>query len=240
MIELKNVKKSYGTREALRGVSFSLGPGELVGLFGENGAGKSTLMKCVLGLLRYEGEITLDGEPIGRKNIARLSFATSEHSFFPALSPEGHADFYARHFPKFDRKRFDVLMDFFELPLRGEPAKFSTGQKNQFEVVLALSQGADYILMDEPFASLDFLTRGELQSQLLAIQKKLPRTIVLVTHQLEEALLLGQKIVVMHPDSTIREFDLSALPYPRDVEQPALRALKAEITDECRKPTASE
>ena len=56
MIELKNVKKSYGTREALRGVSFSLGPGELVGLFGENGAGKSTLMKCVLGLLRYEGE----------------------------------------------------------------------------------------------------------------------------------------------------------------------------------------
>ena len=61
MIELKNVKKSYGTREALRGVSFSLGPGELVGLFGENGAGKSTLMKCVLGLLRYEGEITLDG-----------------------------------------------------------------------------------------------------------------------------------------------------------------------------------
>ena len=94
--------------------------------------------------------------------------------------------------------------------------------------------------MDEPFASLDFLTRGELQSQLLAIQKKLPRTIVLVTHQLEEALLLGQKIVVMHPDSTIREFDLSALPYPRDVEQPALRELKAEITDECRKPTASE
>ena len=83
MIELKNVKKSYGTREALRGVSFSLGPGELVGLFGENGAGKSTLMKCVLGLLRYEGEITLDGEPICRKNIARLSFATSEHSFFP-------------------------------------------------------------------------------------------------------------------------------------------------------------
>ena len=98
----------------------------------------------------------------------------------------------------------------------------------------------EVLLMDEPFASLDFLTRGELQSQLLAIQKKLPRTIVLVTHQLEEALLLGQKIVVMHPDSTIREFDLSALPYPRDVEQPALRALKAEITDECRKPTASE
>lgn len=181
MIELKNVKKSYGTREALRGVSFSLGPGELVGLFGENGAGKSTLMKCVLGLLRYEGEITLDGEPIGRKNIARLSFATSEHSFFPALSPEGHADFYARHFPKFDRKRFDVLMDFFELPLRGEPAKFSTGQKNQFEVVLALSQGADYILMDEPFSGNDVFNREDFYKVLLGILGP-EETVLLSTH----------------------------------------------------------
>ena len=112
--------------------------------------------------------------------------------------------------------------------------------KQRLGLARVLASQAQLLLMDEPFASLDFLTRGELQSQLLTIQKKLPRTIVLVTHQLEEALLLGQKIVVMHPDSTIREFDLSALPYPRDVEQPALRALKAEITDECRKPTASE
>ena len=112
--------------------------------------------------------------------------------------------------------------------------------KQRLGLARVLASQAQLLLMDEPFASLDFLTRGELQSQLLAIQKKLPRTIVLVTHQLEEALQLGQKIVVMHPDSTIREFDLSALPYPRDVEQSALRALKAEITDECRKPTASE
>ena len=138
ILEMRNIPKEFPGVKALDNVSFQVRRGEIKALVGENGAGNSTLMKCVLGLLRYEGEIQLDGEPIGRKNIARLSFATSEHSFFPALSPEGHADFYARHFPKFDRKRFDVLMDFFELPLRGEPAKFSTGQKNQFEVVLAL------------------------------------------------------------------------------------------------------
>ena len=135
-----------------------------------------------------------------------------------------------------DFVRLVGLQDFADLT----PAELSTGMKQRLGLARVLASQAQLLLMDEPFASLDFLTRGELQSQLLAIQKKLPRTIVLVTHQLEEALLLGQKIVVMHPDSTIREFDLSALPYPRDVEQLALRALKAEITDECRKLTASE
>ena len=101
-----------------------------------------------------------------------------------------------------------------------------------------LASQAQLLLMDEPFASLDFLTRGELQTQLLAIQRKLPRTIVLVTHQLEEALLLGQRILVMHPDSTLRSFDLTGFAYPRDPESPALRELKREITDECRKPSA--
>ena len=93
---------------------------------------------------------------------------------------------------------------------------------------------AELLLMDEPFASLDFLTRAELQSQLLDIQEKLPRTIVLVTHQLEEALLLGRRIIVMHPDSTICEFDLTDLPYPRDLDDPTLRRLKEAITDQCR------
>ena len=68
----------------------------------------------------------------------------------------------------------------------------------------------------------------------LTHQEKLPRTIVLVTHQLEEALLLGRRIIVMHPDSTICEFDLTDLSYPRDLDDPTLRRLKKAITDQCR------
>ena len=89
--------------------------------------------------------------------------------------------------------------------------------------------------MDEPFAALDFLTRAELQSQLLEVQKRMPRTIVLVTHQLDEAILLAQKIVVMHSDSSLWECDLSGEGYPRDVDEPWMRALKQRITEECRK-----
>ena len=114
------------------------------------------------------------------------------------------------------------------------PVELSTGMKQRLGLARVLAGQAELLLMDEPFASLDFLTRAELQSQLLAIQEKLPRTIVLVTHQLEEALLLGRRIIVMHPDSTICEFDLTDLPYPRDLDDPTLRRLKEAITDQCR------
>ena len=196
MIELKNVSKSYGSKEAVRDVNFKLGEGELVGLFGENGAGKSTLMKCILGLLNYKGEILLDGEPITTKNIERLSFATSEHSFFPALSPEGHAEFYAAHFPRFNEKRFRVLMDFFELPMKGAPSKLSTGLKTQFEVVLALSQGADYILMDEPFSGSDLFNREDFYRVMLGLLSD-HETVILSTHLLEEVKTFLSRAVLL-------------------------------------------
>ena len=91
MLELKNLCKRYGQTQALDNVQLSVGPGEIVGLFGENGAGKTTLMKCILQLILYDaGGITLDGKLITRQNIGRFSFATCEHSFFPALSAQAH------------------------------------------------------------------------------------------------------------------------------------------------------
>ncbi|MDE7327523.1 MAG: ATP-binding cassette domain-containing protein, partial [Lachnospiraceae bacterium] len=165
MLEIKNVKKiyysKYGAIRALNEVGLKLGQGEIVGLFGENGAGKSTLLKCILGFLKYDGEVLLDGEKINRSNIARLSFATSEHSFFPNLSPQMHQEFYQMHFSTFREKRFLGLMKFFGLPMRKPLKTFSTGQKNQFEVTMALCQGADYILMDEPFAGNDVFNRED-------------------------------------------------------------------------------
>ena len=198
MLELKDVKKSYlkGSK-ALDGVDLSIGPGEIVGLFGENGAGKTTLMKCILGLLRYQREITLDGDPITPQNIARLSFATCEHSYFPALTAGAHRDFYQEHFPNFRTKRFSALMDFFQLPRNKAIRSFSTGQKNQFEVILALSQGADYILMDEPFAGNDIFNREDFYKVLLGILEP-EETILLSTHLLEEVQHFIGRAVLIH------------------------------------------
>lgn len=185
MIEINNLSKSYGKKAALMDVSLTVPQGEILGLFGKNGAGKTTLLKCVLGYLRHQGTVTLDGAPITRQNIHRLSFATCEHSFFPALSPAGHRDFYQMHFPHWREKRFQGLMDFFELPMDRPAGKLSTGQKNQLEVILALCQGADYILMDEPFAGNDIFNREDFYKVLLGILEP-TETVILSTHLLEE------------------------------------------------------
>lgn len=114
------------------------------------------------------------------------------------------------------------------------PQELSTGMKQRLGLARVLASQAQVLLLDEPFASLDFITRAELQQELLSVQREMPRTIILVTHQLDEALLLGQRIVVMHGDSSVRAFDLEGIPYPRDLMSPGMLALKQEITEECR------
>ncbi len=196
MLEIKNVRKSYGKCDALKGIDVVIPQGEIIGLFGENGAGKTTLMKCILGYHSFKGEILMDGEPVTTKNIARISFATSEHSFFPNLSPKGHAQFYKEHFDKFSEKRFNGLMEFFELPMRKPLKSFSMGQKNQFEVILALCQGADYILMDEPFAGNDIFNREDFYKVLLGILEP-HETVLLSTHLIEEVSdFIGRAILI--------------------------------------------
>ena len=202
MLEIKNLKKSYPesgtfrTKKALDGVSVSFPRGQIVGLFGENGAGKTTMMKSVLGLLRYDGEITLDGEPITRENIQKLSFATCEHSFFPGLDARGHREFFREHFQNFREKRFDGLMEFFDLPMNKPIRAFSTGQKNQFEVILGLCQGADYILMDEPFAGNDLFNREDFYKVLLGILEE-GETVILSTHLIEEVSdFIGRAVLI--------------------------------------------
>lgn len=189
MLEMIDVNKIYrgktGSVQALNHVNLQIPQGEIIGLFGENGAGKTTLLKSILGYVSCKGRILLDGEPVTRKNVERISFATCEHSFFPGLTAEGHRDFYREHFKGFREKRFQGLMEFFELPFRRKLKHFSTGQKNQFEVILALCQGADYILMDEPFSGSDIFNREDFYRVLLGILEP-EETIVLSTHLLEE------------------------------------------------------
>ena len=210
MLELHNVSKSYTGKKALKNVSLQIPQGEIIGLFGENSAGKTTLMKCILGFLRYSGKITLDGQPITHENIARISFATSEHSFFPGLSPKGHKEFYEEHFLKFSPKRFESLMKFFELPMNKSLSSFSTGQKNQFEVILALSQGADYILMDEPFTGNDIFNREDFYKVLLGILEP-HETVFLSTHLIEEVSDFIGRAILIHKGEIVGDVSVMEL-----------------------------
>ena len=210
MLKLTNLEKCYSGVRALKGVSLEIPRGQIVGLFGENGAGKTTLIKSVLNLLSFEGEVTLDGEPITRKNIAKLSFATCEHSYFPNLTAESHKVFYQKQFPKFREKRFHALMEFFELPRNKVIKSFSTGQKNQFEVILAMCQGADYILMDEPFAGNDVFNREDFYKVLLGILEP-GETVILSTHLLEEVEQFISRAVLLRKGELVGDVTMEEL-----------------------------
>lgn len=210
MLEVRNLYKQYGSTVALQNVSLTIPRGEIVGIFGENGAGKTTLMKSILGLISHRGQILLDGMPLTRSQITKLSFATCEHSFFPNLTAKDHRTFYEEQFQTFRAKRFDGLMEFFSLPEHQPVRRFSTGQKNQFEVILALSQGADYILMDEPFAGNDVFNREDFYKVLLGILEP-NETVLLSTHLLEEVQPLISRAVLLHRGQLVGDRTMAEL-----------------------------
>ena len=251
-VTLKHVDKSYTsystevvltgqtresrTRQVLKDLSLSFPVGQLTVIVGRSGCGKSTLLKLLAGKEQPDaGEIAmpegwhsamLSPEPyvISWTNVQRNVAMACGVGKTPEELYEKARDFV----------RLVGLEDYADLT----PVELSTGMKQRLGLARVLAGQAELLLMDEPFASLDFLTREELQTQLRGIQQKMPRTIILVTHQLDEAVLLGQKIIVMHSDSTVREFDLSGEPYPHDLSAPRMQQLKREITDECRKAQA--
>ena len=210
MLAIKKLSKKYGRLQALKDVNLTVSKGEIVGIFGENGAGKTTLLKCIPQFVGYSGEILLDGEKITRKNICRISFATSAHSFFPALTAKKHEEFYRDHFPSFRQRRYDGLMEFFGLPNNIKIGNLSTGQQNQYEIILALCQGADLILMDEPFAGNDLFNREDFYKVLLGILEP-TESVMISTHLIEEVAGLISRAVLIRQGEIVGDMTTSQL-----------------------------
>ena len=228
-----NAKRPSRTRTVLCDVNLSFPAGKLSVLVGRSGCGKSTLLKLLAGT-----ETPDAGE---------ISMPEGWHSAL--LSPEPYVITWtnvrqnvamASGVGKTPEERYEHAMEYVKLVGLEDyadlsPVELSTGMKQRLGLARVLASQAQLLLMDEPFASLDFITRAELQNQVLRLQKAMPRTIVLVTHQLDEALLLGQSVTVMHEGGATDTFDLSHLSYPRDLTDPELLRLKEAITQACRK-----
>ena len=228
-----NAKRPSRTRTVLHDVNLSFPAGKLSVIVGRSGCGKSTLLKMLAGT-----ETPDAGE---------ISMPEGWHSAL--LSPEPYVITWtnvrqnvamASGVGKTPEERYEHAMEYVKLVGLEEyadlsPVELSTGMKQRLGLARVLASQAQLLLMDEPFASLDFITRTELQNQVLRLQKTMPRTIVLVTHQLDEALLLGQSVTVMHEGGAAETFDLAHLSYPRDLSSPELLQLKEAITQACRK-----
>lgn len=209
MIEIRNVTKRYGATTVVDDVSMSVEKGEITVIVGTSGSGKSTLMRMINRLVPItEGEIFVGGQNVMDVEVTELrrkiGYAIQGHGLFPhrtvaqniATVPQ-LLDWDSARIAK----RVEELLGLFNL----DPASFadkyphqlSGGQQQRVGVARALAAEPELLLMDEPFGALDPVIRGKAQDDLLAIQKQFGTTVILVTHDMDEAFHLGNQIAVM-------------------------------------------
>ncbi len=212
MISLKNVSKSFddGQNFALHDISFDVHEGETLVLLGSSGCGKTTLLKLINRLLEpTAGTIKVDGEDIsGQDSISlrrRIGYVFQGIGLFPHLTVEENIVMVPRLIGWPPAKRRERACDLLtnlgldpEIYARRFPEELSGGQQQRVGVGRALAADPAYLLMDEPFGALDALTRDTLQQELLALKDRLKKTIIFVTHDIFEALTLGDRIAVLH------------------------------------------
>ncbi len=211
MISLKHVFKTYadGT-PAVSGLSLDIKAGETLVLLGSSGCGKTTTLKLINRLIELtNGSIEVDGRNIMDQEITELrrsiGYVFQGIGLFPHLSVERNIAVVPRLLgwrKSKCQKRARELMDLVKLPPSEYacqyPDQLSGGQQQRVGVARALAADPAYLLMDEPFGALDALTRNQLQQELLRIKSELKKTIIFVTHDIFEALTLGDRIAVMH------------------------------------------
>lgn len=225
-LEIRNLNKHYTVNGAplnvLENINLSIHPGEFVTIVGASGCGKSTLLRLVIGLdNEYTGDILLDGRRIRDTGLDR-GIVFQEHRLFPWLTVKKNIETGLLNNTRFSpEEKENSVREHIALVGLGEfesayPHQLSGGMSQRVAIARALVNRPEVLLLDEPFGALDAFTRHFLQDELLRISSEEGITMVLVTHDIEEAIYLADRVVVMQPKpGRIKRIVDIALPRPR-------------------------
>ncbi len=209
MIQFENVTKRYGDATVLDKISFNIEPGQFAVLIGPSGCGKTTTLKTINRLIEPDGgRVLIDGDDtavINRVQLRRrIGYVIQQIGLFPNMTVAQNITVVPKLL-KYDKERCDKIvhemLEMVDMPYEQYahkyPTEMSGGQQQRIGVLRALAASPPIVLMDEPFGALDPMTRSSLQDEILRLQKKLHKTIVFVTHDMEEALSLADVIIFM-------------------------------------------
>lgn len=220
-VQFSDVSMRFGAVEALQHVSLGVEEGEFLCILGPSGCGKSTLLNIAGGFLApTSGIVTIDAEPVTAPDRRRI-FVFQERGVFPWLTVEGNIGFGLFDVSEEERKRRVaqyvqlVGLEGFE---KAYPRELSGGMKQRVEVARALAVNPDVLFLDEPFGALDSITRLQMRSELLRIWRAERKTVLFVTHDIEESVQLADRVVVLsaRPGRIRRIVDID-IAHPRDL-----------------------
>jgi NitT/TauT family transport system ATP-binding protein len=230
LLRVDGLRKSYGDFEALRDITFSAKQGELVCIVGPSGCGKTTLLKCIAGLLAPSGgTVELDGVPVTTppKKMA-VVFQEYGRSLMPWMTVRRNVELpLLRTTDTAERRRrVDEALDAVGLGAAGAkfPWQLSGGMQQRVAIARAIAYGPEVLIMDEPFAAVDAQTRADLEDLVRDIWKKFGVTVLFVTHDIDESVYLGERVVVLSMSPTVVQEDL-AIDLPAERDQLGTRAL---------------
>jgi NitT/TauT family transport system ATP-binding protein len=232
-VRFTGVSMRFRSLEVLQAVDLHVKEGEFLCIVGPSGCGKSTLLNIAGGFLEPStGTVTIDDEPVTGPDRRRI-FVFQERGVFPWLSVENNIGFGL--FDVSEEERARRVRQYIELVgLRGfeksYPHELSGGMKQRVEVARALAVNPDVLYLDEPFGALDSITRLQMRGELLRIWQAEKKTVLFVTHDIEESVQLADRIVVMgtRPGGVRREVTVD-LPHPRDLSSPEYNQLRDTI-----------
>lgn len=238
MIEISGVEKRFRTRKGvvpvLEALNLDVRAGEFIAVVGPSGCGKTTLLNCIAGFEPIDaGSITIGGE-IVREPSPRRVFVFQEPGIFPWLTVEENIGFGLSRGATGPARR-EIVGRYVDLVglqgfERALPGELSGGMKQRVEFARALAVEPDVLYLDEPFGSLDAFTRLEMRREIVRIWSTTGKTCILVTHDVEEACELADRVAVMSQrPASIREVIDNPMPRPRDPDSEAFRRLKRHI-----------
>jgi len=220
-VQFSDISMRFGAMEVLQHVTLDVKEGEFCCIVGPSGCGKSTLLNIAGGFLApASGSVTIDGEPVTAPDRRRI-FVFQERGVFPWLTVEGNIGFGLFDMPEAERKqRVSQYIDLVGLKgfEKSYPRELSGGMKQRVEVARALAVNPDVLFLDEPFGALDSITRLQMRSELLRIWRAEKKTVLFVTHDIEESVQLADRVVVMsaRPGRIQRVVEIDVA-HPRDL-----------------------
>jgi NitT/TauT family transport system ATP-binding protein len=230
MLRVEGLQKTYGDFETLHDISFTAKQGELICIVGPSGCGKTTLLKSIAGLLTPSGGIVeLDGEPVtGPPKKMAVVFQEYGRSLMPWMTVRRNVELpLLRTTPKAERRKLvDDVLNTVGLGAAGDkfPWQLSGGMQQRVAIARAVAYSPEVLIMDEPFAAVDAQTRADLEDLVRYIWAKFGVTVLFVTHDIDESVYLGQRVIVLSMTPTVVQEDL-AIDLPEERDQLTTRAL---------------